>query len=146
MNDHDVLMNRLRTIAARVDGPPDMVGEAARAALSMRRLEGELAELMLDTPAEAGQVRGDERIRLLAFHTDTASLELQVHEIDGAVTLRGLVTGASGEVVVQTPRDQRTAPIDAGGWFTVDGLLQGMVRLRVRADDGTVVTTRWVSV
>jgi len=146
MNQDDRLIDRLRTIAAALDGPPELVGESARAALSTRRLDGELAELVLDTPADTAAVRSDERIRLLAFHAVTASLEFQVHQIGARVRIRGLVTGASGEVVVETARQQRAGRIDAGGWFTIDGLSHGLIRLRVRADDGTTVTTRWISV
>jgi hypothetical protein len=145
-DDHDILMERLRTIAAAVDGPPPSVAEAARAALSTRRLDEELAELVLDsaagTPVAARD--GDDDIRLLSFETATVSIEVQLTEVAGSVSLRGLVSGATGEVVVETAGERRSAPIDADGWFTVDRLPSGLVRLRLRATDGTAVTTSWV--
>jgi hypothetical protein len=147
MTEDDLLMERLRSIADRVDGPPEFVEEFARAALSTRRIDSELAELIMDsatgTPALA---RDDpETVRLLSFETASVSIELQVHDTAETATLRGLVAGAVGEVVVETAHGRHTALIDADGWFTVDGLELGLMRLRMRAEDGTAVTTSWVS-
>lgn len=144
--DDDRLMDRLRVIAAAVDGPPDLVDAAARAALSTRRLDGELAELVEDSSTViATAARGDdEQIRLLSFETATVAIELQVIEVGDTVSLRGLTSGAVGEVVAETATARRTAPIGPDGWFTVEGLGPGLLRLRLRAADGTAVTTSWV--
>jgi hypothetical protein len=82
---------------------------------------------------------------LLTFETAAVSLELQVDEVAGRRSLRGQVTGASGEAVVETASDTRTAAIDERGWFAVDDLPAGVIRIRVQAADGTAVTTGWVS-
>jgi len=56
--------------------------------------------------------------------------------------VRGLVTGAVGEVVVETPHSRRSAPI-TDGWFTVTDVPSGLVRVRLTAADGTSVITQW---
>ena len=148
MKHDEALINRLRKIATFVDDPPPLLDLAARAALSSRRLDGELAELMMDSDlSQAALVRGpDDGVRLLSFETSSVCVELQVEQQQDRLSLRGLVTGASGAAVVETTSESRTVPIDAEGWFVVDDLPRGAVRVRLRALDGTTVTTSWVSV
>jgi hypothetical protein len=141
--DDDLLAERLRAVAARADGVPDLVDRGARAALSTRRLDAELAELVLDSAATTGAVRGDDRPRLLTFRATGVTVELQVQEAAGGLTLRGLVAGAAGEVAVETPAGRRTAGIDGDGWFTVDGLPRGSARLWLVTASGAAVTTSW---
>lgn len=147
MNTDDELMDRLRRIAAEVDPPPDLVLESARAALSTRWLDGELALLVSDSAVDAGvAVRGDdEPARLLSFETATVCIELQVREAGGQLSVRGLVVGVSDAVLVQTAACSCPVPVDAEGWFTVENLPVGAFRLRARALDGTDVTTSWVT-
>lgn len=147
MNTDEELSDRLRRIAAEVDPPPDLVLESARAALSTRWLDGELALLVSDSAVDEGvAVRGDDGpARLLSFETETVCIELQVREAGGWLSVRGLVAGVSGDVQVQTAGDSRVVPVDAGGWFTVEDLPVGAFRLRARALDGTDVTTSWVT-
>ena len=152
MTDDDDLLDMLRETAARLDPPPAPVLAAARAALSTRRLNEELAELVADSDvAAAGVVRaGSGEPRLLSFETATVSVELQVEHARAGVTVHGLVTGASGEAVVEAADGEHRAPIGPDGWFTVDGLPAGALRVRLRDDggssDGTTVTTGWVLV
>jgi hypothetical protein len=143
MND-DELIARLRGLAEQVDAPPDWTAEAARAALTTRRLDGELAALVLDSATdETAVARGpDEELRLVSFEAPAVSVELQIH----GGSLRGLVTGASGEVTVEGAAGALTVPIGADGWFTVDRVQPGRLRLRLRADAGTNVTTSWITI
>lgn len=143
MND-DQLIERLRGLAEQVDAPPAWTAEAARAALATRRLDGELAALVLDSATdETALARGDEdEVRLVSFEASDVSIELQLHR----GSLRGLVTGASGEVTVERGTGTVTAPIGADGWFTVDRVPPGRLRLRLRADAGPNVTTSWITV
>jgi hypothetical protein len=148
LDDDDQLMARLREIATTVDDPPPVLEVMARAALATRRVDGELAELMMDSAiAEGALVRAaDDGVRLLSFETSSVSVELQLEEMDGRLTLRGLVSGASGAAVIEMAAESHTVPIDAGGWFVISGLPLGSVRVRLCALDGTAVTTSWVSV
>jgi hypothetical protein len=146
MTSDDDLIARLREIAAVVDAPPAHVEASARAALSTRLIGYELAELLGDSAVAADAVRSDDqRLRLLSFQTATVALELQVDYVGGRLSLRGEVAGASGEVEVETVGERRRATIDADGWFVVDDVPCGTVRIRLRADDGTPVSTSWVS-
>jgi hypothetical protein len=147
-HDDEVLLDRLRVIASIVDDPPRWLDQAACAALSTRRLDDELAELMLDSDiSQAALVRAaDDGVRLLSFETASVSIELQIEDVDGQLTLRGLVSGASGEAIVEMASGSRIVPISAQGWFVVGDLPRGAVRVRLRALDGTAVTTSWVSV
>jgi hypothetical protein len=140
------LLDRLRQLAAELDDPPDYVDRAARAALSTRRLDHQLAQLIADSAQIRPATRaGEPSIRLLTFETATVSLELQVDEVAGRRSVRGHVAGAAGEAVVETSSDTRTAAIDQRGWFAVDDLPAGVIRIRLQAADGTAVITGWVS-
>jgi hypothetical protein len=144
MTDDDELMSELRRIGAQVDPVPELVVDNARAALLTRRIDEELAELLLDSAVESGQVRGDqERLRLLSFQLAELSLEVQVEYAGEQVSLRGLVDGMAGEIDLEAGGEHRTMPIDADGEFTAQ-LPRGAARFRLRAHDGRFVTTSWV--
>ena len=135
MTEDDDFLAELRTAADRFDPVPAGVLRDASAALALRTLDAELATLV---EGEAALVRGDDGPLLLAFESERVTLNL---EISGD-TVRGLVTGAVGEVVVETPRSRRSAPV-TDGWFTVTDVPSGLVRVQVTAADGTVVVTQW---
>jgi hypothetical protein len=147
MTDDD-LLDLLRDAATRLDPPPPLVVEAARAALSTRRLDDELAELVADSElVDSGVVRAeDDEPRLLSFETPTVSLELQVEHARDLVDLRGLVTGTGGQAVVETAGERHSAPIGADGWFTVTGVPRGAIRVRLNGPGGVAVITSWVLV
>jgi hypothetical protein len=134
MNDDDFL-EVLRAAADEFDPVPAGVVRDASAALALRTLDAELAELV---EAEA-LVRGDGPLTL-AFESERVAINL---EIDDDV-VRGLVTGAEGEAVVETPRSRRAVPI-TDGRFAATEVPRGLVRVRVTAADGTPVVTRWAT-
>ncbi|MDX8148560.1 hypothetical protein SK854_41045 [Lentzea sp. BCCO 10_0061] len=132
MNDDDFL-DVLRAAADEFDPVPAGVLRDGSAALALRTLDAELAELV---ESEA-LVRGDGPLSL-AFESDRVTVSLEI--IDDVV--RGFVTGAAGEAVVETPRSRRAVPI-TDGWFMVTEVPPGLVRIRVTALDGTAVVTQW---
>ncbi|MFI9812899.1 hypothetical protein [Saccharothrix variisporea] len=138
--DDDELVERLRSIASRVDPVPAWVESAARAAFTTRRLDEELAELVHDSWDSPQLVRsGGDDTHVLAFETDAVSVDVQA----GAGGLRALVGGASGEVVVETPVGEVRVPIGEDGWVVVPELPHPTVRLRLVGDDGRAVLTPW---
>jgi hypothetical protein len=141
----DELMERLRDVADELDPVPEAVLRDARTALSSRLLDHELAVLLGDSAMAGTAVRGGGP-RLLSFRAGPVALELQLDEVGEQLSLRGQVTGAAGEVQVETATDRRRVPIDAEGWFVVPDLPTGAVRLRLVAVDGTAVSTSWVTV
>jgi hypothetical protein len=132
MTDDDFL-DVLRAAADEFDPVPAGVLRDGSAALALRSLDAELAELV---ESEA-LVRGEGPLSL-AFESDRVTVSLEV--IDDVV--RGFVTGAEGEAVVETPRSRRAVPI-TDGWFMVTEVPTGLVRIRVTALDGTPVVTQW---
>ncbi len=147
MTKDDDLIERLRRIAGEVDAPPELVAETARAAFTMRRLDEELAELLHDSADATSQlVRGEASgPRVLSFETAAVSLELQIEETAGRITLSGVVSGSSGGATIEiTTTEPRTAQIDDSGWFRVENLPAGLLRVHVTAADGGGVTTSWI--
>jgi hypothetical protein len=144
--EDDELMAELARIAVLADPPPDLVGAAGRAALTTRRLDEELARLVEDSALGAvALVRGGDTVRLLTFEHGDVSLELQVEQVGGRVTVRGLILGATGPVTVDTPTGERTARIGPEGWFSIDDLPTGPLCVRLRAADGTGIRTGWIA-
>ncbi len=143
ISDEDAarLVERLRA-AARAAGPtPDAVVERARAAWALRGVDAELAELVSDSLERAGAVRGpDERVRLLSFEAGGVLIDLQLERSGSVLAVRGVVSGAAGPVEVETPDGRHPATPDDGGWFVVEGVRAGPVRVRA----GRVVTP-WVT-
>jgi hypothetical protein len=145
VTEDDELLEELRAAAEQADPVPDLVLRQARAALATRDLDAELAELGFDSDlAEAGSVRGGD-VRLLSFDSARVSVELQAEYDEDRVTLRGLVTGATGDAVIEAAGERHVRPIAPDGWFTATGLPRGATRVRVTAADGTTVTTGWTS-
>lgn len=138
------LLARLRNAANELDPVPEHVLAAAQAAITTRRLDEELAELLADSAlVGSGGVRAaDAEVRLLSFEAADVSLELQVEYRGEAVSVRGLVTGATGEAVVEVAGTRHAVPID-DGWFAVTGLPRGATRVSVAGLGGPVVTS-WV--
>jgi len=144
----DELLARLAHVVEEADPVPAGVTEAALAALATRTLDAELAELVEDSAlGTLTAVRdGGADTRMLSFESAGLTVELQVRADGATRAVRGLVAGAVGEVTAQTRDTERTAPVDEGGWFSLDGLPPGPVRLRMRATGGAAVVTSWVSI
>jgi hypothetical protein len=144
MTSDDELMDALRRAADVVDPVPDVVALAASAALSTRHLDAELAALLLDSDTATAEVRSaGPAERLLSFEADGVSVELQI-TYGTAVSLRGLVSGASGDAVVEVAGSSWEVAVDDEGEFAVADLPRGPLRIRLTADSGNSVTTSWV--
>jgi hypothetical protein len=143
----DELEQLLRAVAAEVDPVPELVLEQARAAYTLRNLDAELAELVLDSDLDEGAalVRGGDDLRMLAFRSEQLSVELEVARTGDRWSLRGLATGATGAVEIETDEGTASAPLDARGRFVADDLAPGSLRLHLTAADGSRVTTSWVT-
>jgi len=149
-NDEDLLV-RLRVICEEVDPMPDLVLETARAAFTLRRLDAELAELILDSadePAGAVAVRaaGLADIRMLSFAAGPLRVELQVTERDGWRHLVGHVTGVElTAAVLETPAGRRALETD-DGVLIAEHVPAGRVRFRLAVATGTAYVTSWIQV
>ncbi|SDW74548.1 hypothetical protein SAMN05421504_1011400 [Amycolatopsis xylanica] len=143
MSTDDELMADLRRIAAEADPVPRLVSERARAALSTRLVDEELAALLLDSSLQPELVRGDDDIRLLSFESGRISVELQVTADRGGRSVAGLLLGAAGEVVADSAGARQSTTTGPDGWFAFTNLPCGPTRLRVLAEDGTTTVTSW---
>jgi hypothetical protein len=144
------LIAQLRALFLLLDPPPARVYEAAAAALDLRDLDAELADLLADTAAEDLLVgaRGageDPGVRLLSFEGGEVGIELQVSVgPDGTREVLGQLVGAdSARVVLRQAADRRVAAVDAVGRFRADGLTPGPLRCELDEPCGRTVTG-WV--
>jgi hypothetical protein len=153
--DHDALMSDLRRIAAVVDGPPEAVFAAARAAFLTRDVDGDFAVLVGDSRAAAAgtfePVRAESPAQghwLLSFAGGGVQVDMEVAELSGRISLVGQFTGAAGgdDYVLETPQSRHPIHVDDLGRFIVDDLSHGRIRLRCRAVGGAAITTVWVTV
>jgi hypothetical protein len=147
-DEDDLLLDRLRRVAAEADAVPENVLAAARAALATRDPDLELARLVADS-AEAGfePVRsGPVAARLLAFDGGGVRVDLDVEVAGGRTVLIGHLTGADACVLERGDGGRQLVPLDELGRFRVGGVRPGPLRLRCRGPAGRTVTTSWVTV
>jgi hypothetical protein len=151
IHDDEVLLDRLRAICEEVDPVPELVVESARAAFSLRRLDAELAELVLDSadePVGAVAVRaaGLADIRMLTFEAGPLTVELQVTERDGGRHLVAQVTGVElAAAVLETSTARRALETDDGVLIT-EHVPAGWVRFRLTTVTNLAYVTSWIHV
>ena len=149
MTSDDDLEALLRALAAERDPAPSHVTAAAKAAWELRDLDTQLASLVADSwrdePAVATRDHAG-TLRMLTFTSDGASIEVDVESdvVTGTRRMRGFVTGAEGDLVIERSGSRVTVPV-VDGQFDVEGLEPGPARLSVYASDGRRVVTTWVS-
>jgi hypothetical protein len=151
IHEDEVLLERLRSICEEVDPMPALVAETARAAFSLRRLDAELAELVLDSadePAGAVAVRaaGLADIRMLSFVAGPLRIELQVTERDGGRHLVAHVTGIElATAVLEMPSGRRALETE-DGVLIAEHVPAGRVRFRLAAVTGAAYVTSWIHI
>ena len=148
----EALAEQLRRIALEADPVPELVLESARAALSLRRLDAELAEMVHDSELDGLLgVRGDADdadggVRMLSFEAPGVSISAQITTSDAGHSLLGQVAGADVTAVsVQTPTGEIEAELGEGGVFRLADVPSGSLRLVVTTGAGEVVGD-WVTV
>lgn len=142
------LFAQLGRIVADIDPVPDIVYAAGRAALELRRVDAELAELVRDSAVDTESpltVRGELNVRLLSFEAAELDIELQVMPQAGRRSLLGQVVGAVADVRLETSEGLVSAELDEHGRFQVDDIPAGWIRLHVNAG-ATSYATNWVSI
>ncbi|GLI02199.1 hypothetical protein [Phytohabitans aurantiacus] len=143
-NDDDLLLRALGE-AVRGGGavPPEFVA-AGRAAFSPPDLDAELAALIYDSEREPALTRTETAtLRALTFAAPSLTIELELTP-----------TGMTGQVVPPTSvaievhtasGETLTVTTDELGWFTVDRVPDGALRLRCRDRDRLDVVTTWIT-
>ncbi len=167
------LVAELRRIATEIDSVPDDVLAAARAAITTRNLDGELAVLVADSTADSAADSGADddpgsesaplplafepvrtetaemqSSRMLSFASSGVQVDLEVSRNGDRLDLIGQLTGASTEGCVLELATGEPYPIDVDnlGRFVVTGVRRGPLRLRCRSVAGDQVITAWVTI
>jgi len=148
----EALAEELRRIAIEADPVPDLVLETARAALSLRRLDAELAEMVHDSDIDGfASVRGaaddaDGDVRMISFEAPGMVISAQISRSETARSLLGQVAGVEPTAVaLQTPREEYQAELATAGMFRLDTVPAGPVRLVVATATRAVVGD-WITV
>jgi hypothetical protein len=149
--EDDPLLAELRRLAGAVDPVPDQVTAYARAALGWRRIDAELAELLVDSQLEAASttrsISASERT--LTFRASDLDIDVELSLGDGIVLLGQLAPAGPAEVEAQRDDGSTVASVavDELGRFRL-ALEPGMrIRLVVRREaPAPPVETSWIDV
>ncbi|GAA4736961.1 hypothetical protein [Phytohabitans rumicis] len=154
-DDDDVLIAELRRVAGEADPVPAVVVAAARAAITTRNLDHELARLVADSAdADLGRsfeaVRGPAReteSRLVSYEGGGVQVDLDLSPSGGGLRLIGQFSGAPVAECTLEQGDGTSRPVavDDLGRFAVEDLPAGPVRLRYRSATGDLVRTAWIT-
>ncbi len=146
----DQLLAELRTAIEQNDPPPERLSTIAKAALTWRTIDAELAELAFDSTRDLAGVRDQTLQRQITF--ETADLEIEIMVVDTASRrLVGQLVPAVEAMVVLIAGDDGeperfTTTADHLGRFGFDDVPTGPVGFAVLDADGrpTVQTERLV--
>jgi hypothetical protein len=146
----EALIEQLRN-TLQADAVPQSVTDAAKAALSWRRIDAELAELLSDSALEAepALARGAALVRSVSFSAGKTIVELEIHQDRERRTLLGqLSPAATWTVEVQGTDGGAAEPVrsDLLGRFRVGLERGGTVRLRLTGAEGAVIETAWIPI
>jgi hypothetical protein len=146
----EALIEQLRD-AFRADAVPTDVTEAAKAALTWRRIDAELAELLSDSAldAEPALARGAALVRSVSFSAGSTIVDLEVHEDGDQRTVLGQLSPATASTI-EVQRAEGAAPdpaqSDSLGRFRIQLDGGGTIRLRLTDADGAVIETAWLPI
>jgi len=147
LSDDDLLALLGRAVAEDA-AVPERRRAAARAAFGWRSVDAELAALLHDSALEEGAAVRSSGAgpRTLSFEDDGTTLELEHDGAGAGGELLGEVVGVPGAVVRLERADAEPVAVraDASGFFRVEGVGTGPVRVVVELD-GRALTTPWVT-
>lgn len=146
------LMGELRDLFGRGDPVPPHVTAAARAAIELRDLDAQIAELLRDSAVEDRELAGVRSTatptRLLTFSLgEDQYIEVDVMAEGAQRTLTGyVVPSAEGILTVEHAAVTLEAEIDEHGRFSIDDVPAGPVRLRVAIPGHRAIVTQWLPI
>jgi hypothetical protein len=140
-DDDDLLLRDLKGALRAVPPAPAEFLDAARAALTWRTIDSELAELTYDSAADlalSSRTRSGSGPRTLAFSSRDVTVEL---ELSDAVIVGQVSRGGGGEVSIETSAGVvASTTLDEIGCFVLTHRPDGLFRLSVRGGEYAVVT------
>ncbi|PSL03712.1 hypothetical protein CLV30_107193 [Haloactinopolyspora alba] len=144
------LEDRLRTVLEVTEAPPPHLVEAAKALLSWRDPDAQLAELVADSTAEpAAAVRAAEPPQLLTFASGDTTVVLEIgHERRSRRLIGQIIAPAAATVEVRHPGGVVTVDADGDGRFRAAPVSPGPLSVSCRFDDPqrAPIVTSWVTV
>ncbi|PZF80008.1 carboxypeptidase-like regulatory domain-containing protein [Jiangella anatolica] len=149
MRDDDRLVEALREVIETTDPPPQRLIDAAKASLTWRTADAELAELIADSATEPVAIRSaTEAPRLLTFTAGDTVVVLEVTRDAGAHRIMGQVVAAGAATVeVRHADGVVSVTTDADGRFRAAPVAAGPISVSCRFDDDRpAVVTSWVSI
>lgn len=162
--DDGRLLARLGEMFRAADPPPADVLELARQSFGLRTLEAEMARLVEDSEAGAGETASPSRAlavrgaglaaepRQLTFHCDGENgrdeliIAIQVESSAGRRRITGHLTPRGpGRIEVRQPAAPRARAVDVDqlGRFVIDDVPAGPTRFTCRRVDVPDVSTEW---
>jgi len=144
-HEEENLLSLLRGGLDDSDPAPADVTDFAKAALSWRNIDAELAEISFDSSEESTStgVRGVATARILAFQSDEWLIDLEYDPFAGQ--LMGQIE-PPGHMTVELHLVTRvlTTESDDQGRFGFEGVYNGPVALVVRIEGQEAVKTEWI--
>lgn len=141
---------QLREIFDAIDPPPRYLVDFAKASLSLRDLDAELAELTSDSSTEATlAMRATAPPRLLTFVAADTTVVVEITSDDASRSLFGqLVAPAAAQVQIRHSAGTAEVSTDREGRFRATEIAAGPVSISCRFDDPgrQPVVTAWVTV
>jgi hypothetical protein len=154
MDDLDFeILDGIRELFRQADPMPPGLPERVKFALTMQRLEAEVAQIVAEDEPRLTGVRGAEHSRTVTFDSDSLTIMIRIEqEKDGTLRIDGwLAPPQRREIELQVTGPPQRAASDDQGRFVFAGVPHGAARLVVTAPadapDGTgrlVVTPQLV--
>ena len=139
----DKLISLLRRGFHGSDPTPADVTEFAKAALSWRNVDAELAQLTFDSVDDTTAVRGVAVARMLAFESGDLMIDLEHDPASGY--LRGQLEPAGQMAIELHVLDTvLVTESDELGRFAFDGIHSGPFALVIRFEGDEAVKTEWI--
>ncbi|MDO9356529.1 MAG: hypothetical protein Q7T55_22720 [Solirubrobacteraceae bacterium] len=148
----DQLMAELGDLFGRTDPVPSPVTLAAYAAIELRDLDAQLAELLSDSAVEDRELAGVRSTatptRLLTFSLgEDEYIEVDVAEDGETRALTGYVVPSSeGRFAVEHASGALEGDLDEHGRFSIDGVPSGPARLRFLLPGRAAIVTPWLPI
>jgi hypothetical protein len=137
------LLSQLRRGLDESDPAPDDVTDFAKAALSWRTIDADLAQLTFDSVDDTTAVRGVAVARILAFESEDLMIDLEHDPASGH--LRGQLEPA-GQMAIELHVLDTVVVTESDdlGRFTFDGVHSGPFALVIRFEGDEAVKTEWI--
>lgn len=151
MSHHDRastdLLVILREVIEQADPVPTAAIDAAKASLTWRTVDAELAELTSDTGLTGAAVRSQHPPRMLTFTAGETTLLVEVTDELASRRLLGQVVGAGPvELSIRHADGSTTVGADEYGRFAAASIPPGLMSLTCTLDSGESLVTSWVRV